>query len=296
MNKYQQIIFLGIVMGTAARLFMLRNDYRSYPSYPHGYITHISLGVIAASLASLAIPALLEKEFTAVTFLALAAQQFRDIRNMERETLSKLESNNLVPRGFDYIEGIAKTFEARNYLVMFVSLVSTGTGIFSNIWLGLLAGIISIVLCSYLMRGNFIRDIVIVKPGKIHFNKSLLMVDDIVIMNIGQKSAKEKILKEAIGVILHPKDDDARATLNNLGQRQAILHDVSVLVGSKLETGEPEWTPLMRKDIDTGKQALFILPNEKDLECVIEAIYRTPVLESAKQKPLSSKVGRIASD
>ena len=29
----------------------------------------------------------------------------------------KLEENTLVPRGLDYVEGIAKVFESRNYLV-----------------------------------------------------------------------------------------------------------------------------------------------------------------------------------
>ncbi|NLT96056.1 MAG: hypothetical protein GXW85_11125 [Clostridia bacterium] len=296
MEKYSQIIILGIAIGTLARIFMLRNDYRSYPSYPHGYVTHISLGVIAAALASIALPAIMEKEFTAVTFLTIAAQQFRDIRNMERETLSKLEERSLVPRGHDYIEGIAKTFEARNYLVMFVSLVTTGVAVFTDLWLGALSGLLAIVISGLLMRGKFVRDIAIVKPGNLHFNNSLLMVDNIVIMNVGLKSSQEKILKEGVGVIIHPKDDDARATLNNMGQRQAILHDVSALVGSKLEIGEPDWTPLLRKDIDTGKLALFIIPNEKDINCIIEAIYRTPVLESAEQKPLSSEIGRKASD
>lgn len=290
------IVILGVIMGVAARIFMLRNDYRSYPSYPHGYVTHISLGFIAAFLASLAIPALMEKEYTAVTFLVLAAQQFRDIRNMERETLSKLEELSLVPRGLDYIEGIAKVFEARNYLVMLVSLTTTGFAVFFNLQIGAIAGIISIFLTGFLMRGQFVRDIAEVKPGKLHFEKSLLMVDDIVIMNIGSPEAKEKILQDGVGVVIHPKDDNARATLNNLGQRQAILHDVAALVGSKLETGEPDFTPLMRKNVDTGKLALFVVPNEKDIECIIEAIYRTPVLESATQKPLSSDIGRKAAD
>ncbi|MFZ5943474.1 MAG: YIEGIA family protein [Bacillota bacterium] len=296
MDKYSAVIILGIIVGVLARLFMLRSDYRSYPSYPHGYITHISLGIIASALASLAIPALLEKEFTAVTFLVLAAQQFRDIRNMERETLNKLESYSLVPRGFDYIEGIAKTFEARNYLVMFVSLVTTANSIIFNSIIGVLAGLAAIALTGILKGGKFIRDIAVVKQGKLHFQGSLLLIDNIVIMNVGLREAREKILKEAFGLIIHPKDDDARATLNNLGQRQAILHDVSVLVGSKLEVGEPEWTPLMRKDIETGKMGLYILPNEPDVECIIQAIYRTPVLESAVQKPLSSKIGRKAAD
>lgn len=296
MDKYFQAILLGTVMGSLARIFMLRNDYRSYPSYPHGYITHISLGVIAAALASIAIPALLEKEFTAITFLVLAAQQFRDIRNMERETLTKLENYTLVPRGFDYIEGIAKTFEARNYLVMFVSLVTTGVTIFSNPFGGIIASIISIFFAGIFMRGNFVKNIAIVKPAKLTFQDSLLLVDGIVIMNVGLKESRKKILAEGIGITIHPKDDNARATLNNLGQRQAILHDVSVLVGSKLEDGEPDWTPLIRKDVDTGRLGLFILPNEKDLECVIEAVYRTPVLESAEQKPLQSSIGRKAAD
>ncbi|HBK52913.1 MAG TPA: hypothetical protein DDZ44_03100, partial [Syntrophomonas wolfei] len=62
-------------------------------------------------------PAIAKPDYVAVTFLALAAQQFREIRNMERETLSKLEESKLIPRGPDYIEGIARVFEARNYLV-----------------------------------------------------------------------------------------------------------------------------------------------------------------------------------
>ena len=96
MNTYTEAVILGMIAGFLARLYMLRTDYRNYPSYPHGYIIHLSLGAIAASLASIALPALLEEEYTAITFLVLCAQQFRDIRNMERETLMKLEENCLL--------------------------------------------------------------------------------------------------------------------------------------------------------------------------------------------------------
>jgi len=175
MERFIQVIALGVIIGIIARLYMLRSDYRSYPSYPHGYVTHISLGVIAAALASLALPALLEKEYTAITFLVLAAQQFRDIRNMERETLNKLEEYALVPRGFDYIEGIAKVFEARNYLVMLVSLITTGFAIFLGLGAGIIAGVIMIGISGFLMGGDFVRDIALVKPGKVHFDNSLLL-------------------------------------------------------------------------------------------------------------------------
>ncbi len=287
---------MGMTAGFLARLYMLRTDYRNYPSYPHGYIIHLSLGAIAASLAAIALPALLEEEYTAVTFLVLCAQQFRDIRNMERETLMKLEENTLVPRGLDYIEGIAKVFESRNYLVMLVALVTSGATIWGGWTWGVLAGLAMILFSRFLMRGSYIRNIAKVEQGQLHFEKSLLYVDDIVIMNVGDPAAREKILKEGIGLMLHPYDDDGRSVLNNLGQRQAMLHDISMLVGNKLEIGEQEWTPAARKNMETGALGIFLMPNEKDIACVIEAAKRTPVLESAVQKPLANTIGRKAAD
>ena len=287
---------MGMTAGFLARLYMLRTDYRNYPSYPHGYIIHLSLGAIAASLAAIALPALLEEEYTAVTFLVLCAQQFRDIRNMERETLMKLEENTLVPRGLDYIEGIAKVFESRNYLVMLVALVTSGATIWGGWTWGVPAGLAMILFSRFLMRGSYIRNIAKVEQGQLHFEKSLLYVDDIVIMNVGDPAAREKILKEGIGLMLHPYDDDGRSVLNNLGQRQAMLHDISMLVGNKLEIGEQEWTPAARKNMETGALGIFLIPNEKDIACVIEAAKRTPVLESAVQKPLANTIGRKAAD
>ena len=155
MGTYTEAILLGMAAGFLARLYMLRTDYRNYPSYPHGYIIHLSLGAIAASLAAIALPALLEEEYTAITFLVLCAQQFRDIRNMERETLMKLEENTLVPRGLDYIEGIAKVFESRNYLVMLVALVTSGATIFGGQKIGILAGVALILFFPFPDAGQF---------------------------------------------------------------------------------------------------------------------------------------------
>ena len=294
MSGYVTAIILAIAMGFLDRLYLLCSDYRNYPSYPHGYIIHLSLGAIAASLAAIAIPAILEKEYTAITFLVLCAQQFRDIRNMERETLLKLEQTQLVPRGADYIEGIAKVFEARNYLVMLVALVTCGGAIFINLWGGMFLGIAMIALSKYLMSGKTIGQVAEISEGKLSFQGPLLMVEDIVIMNVGEEAVKEKILKEGVGVILKPKNADARASLNNLGQRQAILHDIAVLVGSKAEIGEPAFTPMARKNVDTGAIGIYFLPNERDVNCLLKAVSRTPLLESAILKPLDTEIGRKA--
>lgn len=297
MEKYGLTIGLGIVMGTLARLYMLRSDYRQYPGYPHGYVTHISLGFIAAALGAVALPAVDEKEFAAVTFLALAAQQFRDIREMERKTLAALEEDELVKRGNDYIEGIARVFEARNYLVILTSLVTSAVHLFFGLVpVSVFAGIACIVSIEKLMKGRVIGDIAVVEAGKLHFKGPLLMVEHIDFMNVGLPNMREKIMQDGLGVVIRPKNDNARSTLHSMGQRQAIAHVAAAILGTKKDIDTPELTPMVRKDIDTGQVALFIVPAEKDMESLIAAVERVPVLESAKRSPLKSKAGRIAAD
>lgn len=296
MENYIEIILLGIVTGFITRIIILKTDYRFYPGYPHGYVTHLSLGFIAASIGAVAVPALLNKDFAAVTFLSMAAQQFRDIRNIERETLNKLEVNELVGRGQDYIEGIASVFESRNYLVMLASLlVSTITYLTGYVG-GIISSLIAFFMASRLMKGETIQDIAIVQEAQLSFDGAFLKADEIIIMNIGLNKSREKILQEGLAVRIIPKNDNARLTLHDVGQRQAIIHTAAVLLGTKKEIGEIEWTPLVRKNIDTGDICLFILPNEPDIECLIEAVKKAPVLESAKRKPLSTSIGRRAAD
>jgi len=294
---YGTAIILGTAAGTAARFLMLRSDYRQYPTYPHGHVTHLSLGFIAAFLGAVAVPALEAREFTAVTFLALAAQEFRQIRDMERRMLEKLEEEELVPRGADYIEGIARTFEARNYLAMLVALVSSSlTGLWG--WPAGLAGAAAAtaVAVRFFMRGEMVGDIAEVVPARAWFDGAFLKVGEVVMMNVGLPQAREKLLREGLAVVIKPKNDNARATLHNRGQRQAIVHTAAALIGTKREIGEPDWAPLARKNVDTGEIALFILPAEPDLPALIEAVKRVPVLESAKRRPLATAAGRLAQD
>ncbi|MDN5366405.1 MAG: uncharacterized protein PWP44_1611, partial [Thermacetogenium sp.] len=61
---YQTSVIIGLVAGVLARIFMLRVDYRQYPTYPHDVITHLALGFIAALIGAVLIPALLSKEYT----------------------------------------------------------------------------------------------------------------------------------------------------------------------------------------------------------------------------------------
>lgn len=296
MDKYEIVILTGVIAGVVARLIMLRSDYRHYPAYPHGYLTHLALGFVAASLGAVAVPAIEKPDYVAVTFLVLAAQQFRDIRSIERDTLNKLEETKLIKRGNDYIEGISRVFETRNYLVIFTSLVTSGITSWLNWEYALLAGPIAILISVKLMRGNYIGDIAEVVDAEVHFKGSLLMVADVVIMNVGLPQTRDKILAEGMGVLIKPKNDDARLTLHNPGQRMAIIHDVVTIIGTKVDVNETEMVPMARKQIDEGYLAFFILPNEPDREILKEVIKRVPVLETAKGTALHSYYGRKAAD
>ncbi|SHJ56992.1 YIEGIA family protein [Tepidibacter formicigenes] len=294
MNNYIHLITSSFIMGIIGRFYMMRLDYRQYPTYPQGFVSHITLGMIAAALGAVAVPALAEKEFSAVTFLALAAQQFRDVRNMERQSLDNIESTELVPRGTAYIEDIAKAFEARNYMAILTAL-ATGTTFYacSNIFklnniistiASVLAGIIVATFLKIVLTRDKIGEIADVVPAKISFDGPLLMVNNVVIMNIGLSSSKERYLKEGLAVEIIPKDSNNIGILSNVGQRQAIAHNACVQLGIKKDVDEPDFTPIVRRNPKNESVVMPIIPVKKDESLLIEIIKNTPVIESAKGK------------
>lgn len=289
-------IFCGVTLGSLARYLMLRRDFRQYPSYPHAVVNHLALGFVAATMGAVAVPAVIAKEYTAVTFLALAATQFREVRRMEREMLQSLEQSELVARGRDYIEGISRTFEARNYLVILISFITSGVMFIWGFAAGLAAGLASLAAAKALMRGKLVRDIARVRPAEFSFKGPNIFVEDIHIMNLGLPEVREIYTRRAKAVILEPHDDTAREILANVGQRQAIAHDAAALLGVHREVDTAEFTPLLRRDPDTGRVGMLIVPIEPDVKCLVAAVENVPVLESAAVNPLASRAGRCAAD
>jgi hypothetical protein len=248
-------------------------------------VIHLSLGLIAAALGSVAVPALLDRNYTAVTFLTVAAQQFREVRNMERETLSKLDQMELVPRGSSYIEGIAMVFEGRNYLVIFAAFVTSLAVILGGWISGALAGAVMIWISGRLRSGKYLGEIADVSEGVLRLEGPNLYVDDIYLMNVGLIDDQERIRQNGLGIIIKPRDEDSRVTLSNVGQRQAILHDVSAIMGVYRDTGEPALVPISKRDVKDGRLGLLLLPQKRDARMAIEVIKRVPVLESAVRMP-----------
>jgi hypothetical protein len=52
-----------------ARLITIKEDYRQYPRYPNEYLIHLVTEFVAVALCAAAIPAIMTKNFVAVTFI-----------------------------------------------------------------------------------------------------------------------------------------------------------------------------------------------------------------------------------
>ncbi|MEH7108939.1 YIEGIA domain-containing protein, partial [Bacillus sp. JJ1764] len=264
--------------------FTIKEDYRQYPSYPNGYLIHVVTGFVSASIGAVAIPALMTKNFIAVTFLTAATQQFRDVRKSERESLKDLENTEYAYRGDAYIDGIAKTFESRNYFSLIVALVTAITMQVvdtKTTWIDCLSGAVVGFLVFFVLKrfskGKTLGDIAQVEQGSIEVKGSDLYVDGIFVSNLlGTDYASELFEREGLAVVIHPNEERFRITLDNFGQRQAALFEAARTIGLKRYS-------FTRKDFEKGRVVIALVPIIKDIDRFIEAVKKTPLLESTKK-------------
>lgn len=278
------IIVIGIITGTAARLITLRVDFRQVPTYPSALFNNVVQGFIAASLGAVAIPAVLAGDFAAVTFLTVAVQQFRDIRTAEMESLGNLEHTEYAKRGQAYIDGISKTFESRSYISLVTSFASvlvmqlTGSG---NILLlaafGTVSGAVVMIALYRFTKGKMIGIICDIVPGKIEVKGSELYVDGIFVTNfLGTDLSRELMSSQGLAVVIKPRDEGSRMTLENAGQRQAVAFEAFRTLGVKQYN-------FVRRDIPSGKVILAFIPIERDMDKLIYVVSHTPILENSRK-------------
>ncbi len=275
-------IGFGLMFGVLARVALLRSDFRQYPTYPHGYTTHLFLGIIASLAGAVAVAAMIAGEWTAVTFFLLVAEQFRGIRGMERDSLKALEDDELVTRGTEYIEDISRVFETRYYAVILVSASATLGFEFGSVRTGVVFAALAFGFAAALMRRERLGDSVDVEIAPVRVDGADIWVGDIFIFNVGLRESREFIEEHAIGAILTPRDEVGRDTLSNRGQRQAILHDATAILGVRKDNDTPEFTPMAKRDLKTGRVAVYFVPMDKDGEALVRLLSDAIVLESAR--------------
>ncbi|BAB05695.1 BH1976 [Halalkalibacterium halodurans C-125] len=282
------LIITATVIGTIARLLTIKLDYRQYPNYPNGYLIHVVTGGLASALGAIVIPTLMAKDFAAVTFLALAIQHFRDVRKTERESLLDLEGDEFARRGDAYIDGIAKIFEARNYIAMLVSFTTALTiqllqefldvSRWVEIFVGAAVGLSLFYLLKRFTERQKIGDIASVTEGLMEIKGSDLYVDGMFVSHLmGREEAKQWFLEDGLAAVIHPNHEHYQIPLLNSGQRQAILFETTRRLGQRKLYS-------VQNPAD-GKTIIALVPIIKNFQLLKETILLTPLLETVKKNP-----------
>ncbi len=124
-DLFRRAFIVALLIGVLCRGLVLRVTDKQYPSRPQDYLEQIIISGLSASLGAIAFPALIDKEFSALTFFAVAIQQFQGLSQEERITIENIDNGEVVPKGAAYIEEISSTYESRSYISLFSSLVAS---------------------------------------------------------------------------------------------------------------------------------------------------------------------------
>ena len=293
-DVFRRAFIVALFIGILCRGLVLRVTDKQYPTRPQDYLEQIIVSGLAASLGAIAFPALIDKEFSALTFFAVAIQQFQGISQEEKITIENIDNSEVVPKGPVYIEEISSTYESRSYISLFSSLVASVIylyfaraykfGFLPCTILAIIGGaIVGLIFKRYLRRRS-IGDIADVVEAKINFEGPILYVNDVYISNIGLDATKERYINEAIAVEVIPKDMKAYGIISDLGQRQAILHNLYIHFGINKDVDEKDLLAITKMDFEKNTLVIPYLPLVKDIDELIKVVKSAPILEVAKGK------------
>ena len=205
-DLFRRAFIVALLIGVLCRGLVLRVTDKQYPSRPQDYLEQIIISGLSASLGAIAFPALIDKEFSALTFFAVAIQQFQGLSQEERITIENIDNGEVVPKGAAYIEEISSTYESRSYISLFSSLVASVIYIyFARAYkfgflpctiLAAIGGVIVGFIFKRYLRRSSIGDIADVVEAKINFDGPILKVNDVFIENIGLEDTRSKYLKD----------------------------------------------------------------------------------------------------
>lgn len=294
---------VALVIGVFSRFIMLNVDKEQYPTQPNILLTQLVLSFVASALGALVVPALIAKSYTSITFLSLAAEQFRKVRESRRNTLQNLEDIQLVKRGSAFIEEIARTYEVRNYMCIITSFMTISLYHFlikefdiatnTSLIISSVFGVALAFFLKRLIRRESIADIADVREVEISFSDEFIMqIGDLKgITNVGLKKDRERFLTKGIGLEIIPKDKSYlnASILYDPGQRQAIAYNLYSRMGLLREDNEPSFVPLPRRNPKNQSIMIAYIPIERDVEKAIQAVKSCPILSSAKGKNISIK-------
>lgn len=296
---FRHAFIAAMIIGTLCRFLLLRVKDNQYPTTPQDYIEQIIIASLAASLGAVAFPALIDKEFSALTFLAVGIQQFQGLAQQEKITLENTDADELVSKGEPYIDVIANTYEVRSYVSLFSALIASITYIYiarkydadaliCTIF-ATLGGIIVALIFRRMLRRSSIKDVADIYPAKISFDGPILKVNDIVMTNIGLKDTRKKYLEKGIAIEIVPKDMSSFGIINDIGEQRAIMHNIYLHMGIDKDVDETDIKTIARTNLDRKSVVIVTIPLLRDEVKLIQVAESAPILDTAKGKQSAYK-------
>lgn len=289
---FRRAFGVALILGVLSRLLVLRIVNNQQPTQPQDYIEQLILSFIASALGAVAFPALLNKEFAALTFLAIGIQQFQEVSSEEELTLTDIDDNELIKKGMTYIHDISKSYEVRNFLSIFSSLAASIAFIvtFNKFkasftvcsLISILATLIVGCIFKNILSTKSLEDIVDVEVVPIVFDKSILRVGGIDLVNIGLEASRQRYLDNGIGLKVIPKDMVSAGIIGDPAQQQAMLYNVYLHMGIDKDIDEPDFMPISKTNPQDNSVNFAYIPLVKDINLTVEAVKSTPILNSSK--------------
>lgn len=299
-DLFRHAFIVALLIGILCRGLVLRITDKQYPTRPQDYLEQIIISGLSASLGAIALPALIDKEFAALTFFAVAIQQFQGLSQQERITIENIDNMEVVPKGTSYVEDIASTYESRSYISLFSSLVASAVyiifarrykfGILICSILALIGGIIVAMIFRRFLRRNSIGDVADIKVANLNFEGPLLRVNEVVISNIGLEETRKKYIEKGLAIEIIPKTLGDFGIINDEGQRQAILHNVFIHMGIDKDVDEKDIIAISRTDLNNMSVVFPYIPIIKDVDMLINVVKSTPILGTSKAKQSAYKI------
>lgn len=296
---FRHAFIISMIIGTLCRFFVLRIKDNQYPSRPEDYVEQIIVAALSASLGAIAFPALIDKEFSALTFLAVGIQQFQGLSQQEKITLENLEGDDLVGKGEPYINEIASTYEVRSYISLFSALVASALYItiakkFKADMLictlaAILGGVIIALIFRKVLKRKSVNDIADIYMAKITFDESILKVNDVVFSNIGLKDSRKKYLEKGMAIEIVPRNIGDFGTINDMGQQKAIINNIYIHLGMDKDVDERDLLAMSKTDLEKKSVLIIMIPLLKDEVIFMQSAGSTPILETSKGKQSAYK-------
>ncbi|RDY25559.1 hypothetical protein CHL78_017585 [Romboutsia weinsteinii] len=298
-DLFRRAFLVSTIVGIICRGLVLRVTDKQYPSRPQDYLEQIIISGLSASLGAVALPALIDKEFSALTFFAVAIQQFQGLSEQERITLENIDNTEIVPKGSAYVEEIASTYESRSYISLFSALAASATyiviarrydpGFLACAVAAIVSGSIVGLAFKRSLRRQSVGDFADIIPAKIVFDGPILKVNDIVITNIGLEDTRKRYLEKGLAIEIIPRNRGCFGVINDKGQRDAIIHNIFIHLGIDKDVDEKDIITTSRTDLEKETVVLPYIPLIKDIDTMINVAKSTPILEFSKGKQSAYK-------